>query len=603
MNSTPDSLDSTPNSAVTAYRARQQELSLEQQNIQTKRMRLRALIWAALLLIAALYDQAAHHGAHSWPILLPVALIAGIIPYYLGIQNKLLRITRLQAFYDRGVARADGSEPQSGLTGEEFRTAGHLYDRDLNILGPDSLFGLLATVRTGIGLRGLAVYLLQPVPQTGSAARQAAVRELAPRFELRERIALLGSSRFQEVKATVFDAWLDEAPPSFPGWVRPVLVVTAMLMVGMLLASAIHTAWWPLLAPNVVAVAAVQAGVSMTVRKRVLAVLGASKVADQMQLFSDGLELLQAQAFTAPKLVELQRQAREPDAVAAIRGIQNQFVIVEQRTKEYFFVFSLLLAAGTQAAISIAEWKRQYAPAMRQWLAAWGEFEALNALATYAFEHEADIYPELLPADAAPAFEAESLGHPLLPVNACVRNDVALGDATRFYLISGSNMAGKSTLLRAVGVNAVLAYAGAPVRAARLRLTPLTLAASLALTDSLAEGKSKFLAEVERLQLTLDASQRGATLFLIDEIFSGTNSTDRRVAAAAILERLLANHAIGALSTHDLALTELATPEARGLNLHMASPDADDPLGFDYRLKPGINQSSNALAIIRMMGM
>ena len=163
-------------------------------------------------------------------------------------------------------------------------------------------------------------------------------------------------------------------------------------------------------------------------------------------------------------------------------------------------------------------------------------------------------------------------------------------------------MAGKSTLLRSIGVNAVLAYAGAPVRAQSLRLTPLTLGASLALTDSLAEGRSKFLAEVERLSAIVRASASAPLLFLVDEIFSGTNSEDRRTAARAVLEKLLVNQAIGALSTHDLALTDLATPHNTGLNVHMASPDPADPLAFDYLLKPGINTASSALAILRLIG-
>jgi DNA mismatch repair ATPase MutS len=163
-------------------------------------------------------------------------------------------------------------------------------------------------------------------------------------------------------------------------------------------------------------------------------------------------------------------------------------------------------------------------------------------------------------------------------------------------------MAGKSTLLRSIGINAVLAYAGAPVRAESLRLTPLTLGASLALTDSLAEGRSKFLAEVERLHAILTASAASPLLFLVDEIFSGTNSEDRRAAAAAVLHKLLANHAIGALSTHDLALTGLATPANRGLNVHMASPSPEDPLAFDYKLKPGPNTASSARAILRLIG-
>jgi DNA mismatch repair ATPase MutS len=315
---------------------------------------------------------------------------------------------------------------------------------------------------------------------------------------------------------------------------------------------------------------------------------------------------MQSTTFDSPKLKQLQQASLQPAGAAKLlKRLEGHLTIVEQRSKEWYLVLSLLLAAGTQAAISIAKWKNEHGTEMRRWLAAWAEFEALNALATYAFEHPTEegayAWPDLLPPAHPPAYEALSLGHPLLP-NA-VTNDIALGPGTRFYLISGSNMSGKSTLLRTIGVNAVLAYAGAPVRARSMRLSPLVIGASLSLTDSLSEGRSKFLAEVQRLSAIIHEGAASPVLFLVDEIFSGTNSEDRRAAAGAVLQKLLANGAIGALSTHDLVLTSLATPSNSGLNVHMASPSPDDPLAFDYKLKPGINTSSSAAAILRLIGL
>jgi hypothetical protein len=595
--------DTTHHPAAAAYHARKLSLHAEQAAIETRRLRLRIAIAVCLGVMAALYYAAVHRGASSWPILLPVAGLFAVLPSYLAIQNALFRIQRLHALYDRNLARVAGTVTQSGHTGDEFHDPAHLYDRDLDILGPASLFGLLATTRTGVGQRGLARFLLDPALHAESLARQRSVEELAPNLDLREKIELLGASRFKQVSAAFFDTWLDDPPPSFHPAIRIALIATPILLIGSLAAGLFGLIAWHTLLPNIAAFAAIQGAICLSVRSRVVAILEDSKVADQMQLFSDGLALLQTQTFTTPKLQSIERTATEPaDAVRLLGKIQSQFVIVEQRSKEYFFLFSILLAAGTHAAISIAQWKRNHASAMKRWLAAWAEFEALNALANYAFEHPFDTYPNLLSPDSDATFEAVSLGHPLLSDSACIRNDIALDSETRFYLISGSNMAGKSTLLRALGVNAVLAYAGAPVRAASARLSPLTLGASLSLTDSLAEGKSKFLAEVQRLQSILHAGSLGPTLFLVDELFSGTNSADRRTAASAVLHALIENGAIGALSTHDLALTELATPATHGINLHMASPDPADPLAFDFRLKPGINPSSNALAIIRMMG-
>ncbi len=572
------------------------------------------LMGAALLLTLFLTFRSLHSAGIGSLLLLCFLVVAVCLWYTLRQSGAIARQSRLLAFYDRSLRRADGSEPQSGRTGLEpdanLRQPGHLYDRDLDLLGPDSLFGLLATVRTGPGERGLARYLLEPATHAEAVERQTAVQELLPQTDLREQIALLGTTSFHQISAGFFDQWLEDVPPTIAPAYRYALLVTAVLDGVLLVAGLLHLRTWSGLLPNIAVVLSVQGALCLRLRSRVLPLLVSSARLEQhIRMIAEGLALLQTAVFAAPKLQRLQRMAREPmGAVMLLKKLEGHLTIVEQRPKEYFFVLSLLTAAGTQAAISIAAWKRAHASSMRSWLAAWAELEALNALATYAFEHPPDnehyAWPELLPCTHPALFRAKALAHPLLA--SAIPNDITLGTAPGqppFYLISGSNMAGKSTLLRSIGINAVLAFAGAPVRAASLRLTPLTLGASLALTDSLAEGRSKFLAEVERLSATVQSSAAAPLLFLVDEIFSGTNSEDRRTAAAAVLEKLLHNGAIGALSTHDLALTDLATPANRGLNVHMASPNPDDPLAFDYTLKPGVNTSTNALAIIRMLGL
>lgn len=568
-------------------------------------------LFAILALILFLTFQAIHTSGSGLPLAFCFAALIVLIWYSLRVQAQVTEVQRLLEFYDRCLHRADGTTRHSTRTGLEpnqnLRQPGHLYDRDLDLLGESSLFSLLDTVRTGPGERGLADYLLNPASHEETIARQQAVRELAPQTALRERIALLGRSRFQQISGSFFDEWLNDPPPVFHPALRYTLGVTAVINVALLLLGLMHVWTWSEVFPRLAASLALQAAISLVLRPRVLPLLqGGARLEDNVKLFSEGLAVLQSETFTSPRLNALQQQSLTPaGAVKSLAKLRSPLSIIEQRPKEYFFLFSLLLAAGTQAAISVARWKSAHAGAMRQWLAAWSEFEALNALAAYAFEHPADAWPELLPPSSPATYIASALGHPLLPNS--ITNDIALGEdpksTTRFYLISGSNMAGKSTLLRSIGINAVLAYAGAPVRAHSLSLSPLALGAALALTDSLAEGKSKFLAEVERLSAIVTVSRTRPLLFLVDEIFSGTNSADRRTAARAVVDTLLANGAIGALSTHDLALTELATPANLGLNVHMASPDPDDPLAFDYHLKPGVNTSSNALAIVRLLGL
>ena len=593
------------------YSELQRQYQAQHADLKTGQRRYLIAIAATLASILALTGATLHSTLSAWPMALSFVAFIVMTVLLLQLQGRMERLKRLLHFYDTCLARVDGTHPFSERDGTEAAAAllkDHLYAYDLDITGPRSLFARLCTVRTSIGERGLAQLLLTPATQTEALTRQQAVRELLRHTGLREQIALLGASSTQQLSATFFDQWLDEAAPVFHPVFRYALALTTVADLVLLLLPVAGISQWGAVLPNMLLVLVVQAGIALRIRDRVSPLLESSaRLKTQTHLFAEGIELMQAQSFSSPRLLELQRLASEPaGAVKLLKRLDSLLLVIQKRAAPLYFLLSLFTAGGSQAAISLANWKRQHAPAMRLWLTAWAEFEALSALATYAFEHPADnenyTWPDLLPAISAPCFEARHLAHPLIP--GAIANDIALSThSTNFLLISGSNMAGKSTLMRSMGVGAVLAYAGAPVRAASLRLTPLTVGASIALTDSLAEGKSKFLAEVERLAAIVNASEAAPVLFLVDEIFSGTNSMDRRTAASAVLTRLLSNGAIGALSTHDLALTSLANDEAHGINVHMASPNPEDPLAFDYILKPGINQHSNALAIIRMLGL
>jgi DNA mismatch repair ATPase MutS len=252
--------------------------------------------------------------------------------------------------------------------------------------------------------------------------------------------------------------------------------------------------------------------------------------------------------------------------------------------------------------LTFNRWQRRHGATLTEGLAALGQLEALQALAAYAFENSADPFPELL--DFGPCFEADDLGHPLLPPGRCVGNDVRLNDGLRLVIVSGSNMSGKSTLLRTVGANTVLGLAGGPVRARRLRLSRLTPGATLRLQDSLREGRSRFYAEVARVRQLLDLSRdRPPLLFLLDELFSGTNSDDRRQGAEAVVRRLLDAGAVGLMTTHDLALTHLAELLGpRVANVHFADQFAAGEMTFDYRMRPGVLRNGNGVALMRALG-
>src|ERR1700674_1008456 len=252
--------------------------------------------------------------------------------------------------------------------------------------------------------------------------------------------------------------------------------------------------------------------------------------------------------------------------------------------------------------MAVEQWRFDHSAALQIWLDSWAEFEALHSLANYAYENPGNSFPEVC---SETRFEAEALGHPLLSMACCVRNDIQLGGESRFYIVSGSNMSGKSTLLRAIGLNAVLALAGAPVTCARMRVSLLYIGASMRTMDSLVDHRSRFYAEIERLRDIVDLARAGhPTLFLLDELLSGTNSHDRRIGAAAVIRSLVEGGAIGLVTTHDLALADIAeTLGGRARNVHFEDYLEGGEIRFDYRLRTGVVERSNALELMRAVGL
>jgi hypothetical protein len=380
-----------------------------------------------------------------------------------------------------------------------------------------------------------------------------------------------------------------------------ITVATSALLAGIVVTGLLGIIPWANVAIWISPLIVLHTAFGLFFRRRVNGMLGWLRpVSAETRLLREGLALLEGQQFGSLKLRRLAEQVRS--GAATIRKLERLLNALDQRDKDWFYGPSRVLLVGTQLCMAIENWRREHGDALKIWVQSWAEFEVVNALAAYGYENPDNTFPEF--SDGRACFEANDLGHPLLPHASCVVNDVALSREFPFYVISGSNMSGKSTLLRAIGLNVVLAFAGAPVRARKLQLSGLSMFASISILDSLLNGKSKFMAEVDRLRQAIEtAVEDRSVLFLVDEIFSGTNSRDRRIAAEAVVRALVNRGAIGALSTHDLALTEIATSEGMyGVNMHMGSRDERDPMDFDYRLKPGVTQEANALAIARMAG-
>ena len=560
-----------------------------------------AALAAAIARVIALGWQAVRKQVpYWWPIAAaPLAIPAGRLLRRSYRQRD--RLWRIQRFYERALQRLRGEWPGSGDFGDEFRDAAHPYAADLQILGEGSLFEFLCIARTGVGRRGLADYLLRSAPLAEIHQRQEAVRELTAHTDLREAVAALGPFESSEAQWQTFAHWLDAPPLRFPALVRRLLPFTAAAVAAIVIAGLLGLEPWARVALFLSPFLAFHSALGLLLRGRVnRAIDRLHLLSAEVQVIREGLELLEHRSFDCAKLRRLAGQAA--GGAAAIRRLERYLEALHQRTKEWFYLPSLAVMGGTQLSMAVERWRASHGPALRSWLEAWAEFEALNALACHAFENPDHVFPEI--SATPPHFEARGTGHPLLPHDGCITNDVSLNPESRFYILSGSNMSGKSTLLRAIGLNTVLSQAGAPVRAAALRLSRFSVVASFSPAESLSNGTSRFLAEVQRLKQAIVLAAEGPpVLFLVDEIFSGTNSSDRRVAAEAVVRALVKRGALGAISTHDLALAEIArAPELGGVNVHMGSRPGGGPLDFDYRLKEGVTTEANALAIARMAG-
>jgi hypothetical protein len=353
-------------------------------------------------------------------------------------------------------------------------------------------------------------------------------------------------------------------------------------------------------------------------RHEVTAMLGAVQQPQKdLQVLRDLLAILERQQFQSPKLVALSSRLNAGGAPASrligrltrltdmlsFKGLDAMILFVSIMAFGIVIPFSVLILLKPQVAFAIEGWRSRWGTLVGPWLTAVGEFEALCALASYAYEHPHNPMPEIV--EDGPTFEGEDLRHPLIPSSQCVGNSVRLNKDLQLLVVSGSNMSGKSTLLRTVGVNAVLAMAGAPVPSRRLRMSPLALGATMRVRDSLQEGTSRFYAEIVRIrEIVTEASGEVPALFLLDEILHGTNSHDRAIGAEGIVKALLARGAIGLVTTHDLALARVAEALApRAANVHFEDHFEGGRLVFDYRMRPGVVQKSNALDLMRVVGL
>jgi hypothetical protein len=535
-------------------------------------------------------------------LLPPVLAFAALVLRHARVIERRIRADRAVAFYERATARVDDRWAGTGNGGARFADLDHPYAQDLDLFGSGSLFELLCTARTRAGEETLAAWLGAPAEAEEIRARHEAVDELRAKLDLWEDLALIGDDVAARLHPEALASWAQAERVLGAAGMRAVLAVAvAVFLLALIGWQAGLCGAGPLLAAL-----ALEVALAFPLRLAVLRVVRATELpVHDLGLLASLLKRIEAETFRSPRLAAL-RAAVETGGVPASRRIaqlERLIALLDARRNQLFAPIAPFLLWTTQLAYAVEAWRARSGADVVRWLAAVGEMEALVCLAAYAYEHPSDVWPQL--ADQAPLFDAAALVHPLLPRRRCVRNDVRLDAGRAVIVVSGSNMSGKSTLLRAVGVNAVLAQAGAPVCASRLRLSALAVGTSMRAQDSLQEGTSRFYAEIKRIRRLVDvADGPRPLLFLLDEILHGTNSHDRRIGAEAIVRGLVAKGAIGLVTTHDLTLAHIADALAlRADNMHFEDRVEDGVMTFDYRIRPGVVQKSNALELMRAIGL
>lgn len=600
--------------------------------------RLRLALFTAAI-VGAWWLFAAGRSTAAWLLMAGAAVAFGILVARQRVAWREMRRAELMADFNReGVARIARHWPGLRPAPDHAAPKDHDYAADLNLFGPASLLHLIGVCGTPPGWRTLQAWLLGRADPDTVALRQEAVREMAGALDFRDGLAaearLLDAPTLADAPGTAaavgdpsgphgpghppapaepFLRWA-EGDPWLPtqlwlriaGYLLPAanIVAIALYSIGVVPIPAVA---WPLVLSTLVV------GWKQKAIHRVFA--EADDGESGVRRYGPLLGHLQDAPLESRQAVALRQRIgtgprSAPDEIATLRRFLD--MADARRSPLLHYPLAVVLHWDVHVLAALERWKARSGSRVRHWLDAIGEAEALSSLAALAADHPDWSMPVLDPDSRT--LHARALGHPLLAPEVCVRNDAEVGPAGSFLLVTGSNMSGKSTLLRSFGLNAVLAQAGGPVCAEQLRMAPFRVMTSIVVNDSLADGVSYFMAGLQRLKRVVDVAGAGSavpgagpspTLYLLDEILQGTNSAERRIAARTVLRKLLETGAIGAVTTHDLSLADADDLTARAVAVHFTESvdDGAEGLTFDYRLREGIATSTNALKLLAMVGL
>lgn len=543
-----------------------------------------------------------------------IALFAYLVVRSSRARTQVARLADLVLINEEGVhrVRREWSALERRAWGET--PTSHPYAFDLDVFGSASLVQLFPGVSASPGRTTLASWLLRPAPIDELQKRQGAVAELKDKIEWRDEL-VLHTRRITtgEERLRAFVDWAArEDWPAGSGWIFVAAMAVPVALIILVVAQAtgfISGAYW--LIPIVV-------GGSLTTRFKTPLRVALGQIQGQRNMlkgYATVTQLVSSETFQSEAMTDIQRTlVGDSNAVGRMRTLERLADCADVKLSPMLhFVVQALTLWDFHVAYFLAGWKRDTGNHIRGWLDAIGVVESLSALATLAHDNPDWVFPDIGAREPV-IVSATALGHPLLPASSRVANDVSVGPTGTLLFVTGSNMAGKSTLLRATGLNVVLAQAGSVVCAESMTCPPVLLYTSMRVQDSLERGVSYFMAELERLKLIVDAavevkaSHQQTLMYLLDEILHGTNSSERLIAARHVLVRLMDLGAIGAVTTHDLQLADADALVQAAQHVHFQevfsrSADGKPAMHFDYKLRAGKATSSNALKLLEVVGL
>ncbi|MEO6000801.1 MAG: hypothetical protein ABIN89_28395 [Chitinophagaceae bacterium] len=487
--------------------------------------------------------------------------------------------------------------------GTEHLPALHDYAQDLDIFGRASLYQYINRTTSEQGHKTLALWLLRPSSSTEILERQESAKELNAQYQWRQQLHAYGlANKVTTSTQTRIDNWLKEDSRFAAAhwkWIRyifPAIILSALvcMLIGLLPSELFWGAFFIFLV------------IALSISRRVVPVyLQLDKIVKQAETLSNSLAWIEQQPFQTPLLKKLQAKYKigstySSKEVVALKEILARF---DLRLNPILFIFlNTLLFWDLQQVLQLEKWKERNSKNVQSWFSTLGMLEALSSIATIFFNHPDWTFPVIDEKDGS--FIADELGHPLIPASKRVCSSFATRGSAKLALITGSNMAGKSTFLRSVGVNIVLAMMGAPVCAKNFTVSNMRVISSMRIADNLEENTSTFYAELKKLKYIIEAVNNQEKVFLLlDEILRGTNSLDRQQGSKALIRQLIRHKAVGMLATHDLDLANLVEEYPTNIhNYHFDVQVDNEELYFDYKLKEGVCQSLNASILMKKIG-